>query len=212
MTQLGLFFIGAVLLINGTALLGHTDAKGAAPINLFVGTFLLVIAGWILLPVTGTGISDLPTLVSAGGLILFGFTYLYVGILNYTGHPGIGLGWFCGWAALVSAGVAIINFVEFNNTKIGLLWFMWTVLFAAFFLVLAVEKKNLTTATGWLTVVVSFTSCTIPGALMILGRWSSTPESIVLGMTIITILVFLVGVLKSDHSGSSSAILKKASR
>jgi hypothetical protein len=45
-----LFFIGAVLLVNGLVLHGRIASKGAVPINAFVGVVLVAAAGRLALP------------------------------------------------------------------------------------------------------------------------------------------------------------------
>lgn len=92
MAYLGLFFVGAVLFVNSLSLLGKVDARSAAPINVFVGLLLVVVTFYAVFPARDLTLAEnLTTIISTMGFMLFGFTYLYVGILNYAGHPGNGL-------------------------------------------------------------------------------------------------------------------------
>lgn len=78
MSNVGLLYVGAMLFISSLLLLGRIDGKSAAIFNIFIG--LLQIFTPIYLIVTAE--RDLPTIISASGIFLFGFTYLYVGLTN----------------------------------------------------------------------------------------------------------------------------------
>jgi len=76
MGAVGLLFVGAVLFINGIMLLGWVDAKSAVAINFFVGGLQIITPTYLIF--TANGNAD--TILSAAGLYLFAFTYLYVGL------------------------------------------------------------------------------------------------------------------------------------
>ena len=204
MAYLGLLFVGAVLFVNGLSLLGKIDAKGAAPINVFVGSLLVVVTLYGIFPARDLTVADnLVTIISTAGFMLFGFTYLYVGVLNYTGHSGNGLGWYCAWAALVSAGLAAVNFVRFGDAKFGMLWVLWAILFALFFLVLALGMDSLTRATGWVAMIEALITATIPSALLMLGWWDSMPQWVAVAAGLFAILVFILLAFRSLPSAAS---------
>jgi len=191
MPSLVLFFVGSVLLINGLSLLGRIDAKAAAPINAFVGTLLVGVTLYINLPLaTNTG--DTTSIVlGSTGYLLFGLTYLYVAIGNWSAAAGSGLGWYCGWAALVSVYLSAENYAQFHDAKFGTIWLSWALLFTAFFLVLALNITALTVPAGWLTILEAFTTCTIPGALLLAGKWIQTYTVLVIAAQILVALIFL---------------------
>lgn len=194
MGSVALFFVGAVLFVNGLSLLGKVDAKAAAPINFFVGLTLVLATGWSIWDVRDlTTTENLNVLIGALGFLLFAFTYLYVGIGNYTGHSGTGLGWYCGWAAIVSVFLAITNYTRLDDPKFGMLWVLWTILFSCFFLVLALDLDRFGWATGWVTVIEAFITTTIPGGLLLLGRWDDMPNWVatVVGLAAIAVFVGL---------------------
>jgi hypothetical protein len=168
-------FVGAVLFVNGLLLLGKVDGKGAATFNLFVGALQVAIPFYLIATATTTD-----EILLASGIFLFGFTYLYVGISNLAGQPPVGLGWYSAWVAIMAAAFGITNIVKFHDTTIGLLWLQWSVLWALFFLVLGLGMTRLTPLTGWLTLILSFTTCTIPGYLLLLGEWGHVPTWLVL--------------------------------
>ncbi len=175
MSDVGLMFVGAVLFVNGLLFLGRVDGKGAATFNLFVGALQVAIPFYLI--ATAPTPSDI--LLDAG-IFLFGFTYLYVGIANLAGQSLVGLGWYSAWVAIMAAAFGITNIVKFHDPASGLLWLQWSVLWALFWLVLALGITRLTAMTGWLTLILSFTTCTVPGFLLLLGEWGHVPWWLVL--------------------------------
>src|ERR1700727_1511627 len=186
MSDVGLMFVGAVLFINGLLLLGKVDAKSAAVFNLFVGALQTAIPFYLI--ATAPNTSDI--LLDAG-IFLFGFTYLYVGISNLAGQQPLGLGWYSAWVAIMAAAFGITNIVKFHDPTIGLLWLQWSVLWALFWLVLAMGVTRLTAPAGWLTLILSFTTCTIPGFLLLLGEWGHVGTWLSLAVIAGTLAVLL---------------------
>ncbi len=191
MTYLGLLFAGAALFVNGLALLGRIESRSAAPINVLAGSLLVVAALHGAFPARDlTAAEDLATVISTVGFVVFGFAYLYVGVVSHVGHPGDGAGWYCAWAAVVSAGLAVVNFARFGDAKFGTLWVLWAILFALFFLVLALGIERLAWAAGWVTLIEAFVTATIPAALLMLGWWEAVPPWAAVGVGLLCIAVF----------------------
>ena len=186
MSDVGLMFVGAVLFVNGLLFLGKIDAKGAAVFNLFVGALQVAVPFYLI--TTAPNTSDI---LLDSGIFLFGFTYLYVGISNLAGQPATGLGWYSAWVAIMATAFGITNIVKFSDPTIGLLWLQWAVLWALFFVVLALGKDRLTPLTGWLTLILSFTTCTIPGYLLLLGEWGHVGTWLVLVVIAATALALV---------------------
>ena len=166
MSDVGLMFVGAVLFINGLLFLGRIDAHGAAVFNLFVGALQTAVPFYLIATATSAN-----AILLDAGIFLFGFTYLYVGITNLAGYSAVGLGWYSGWVAMLAAAFGITEFARFHDGPTGLLWLQWSVLWGLFWLVLALGRERLTEVTGWLTLILSFTTCTVPGYLLLLGEW-----------------------------------------
>ena len=166
MSAVGLFYVGAVLFINGLMLLGRISPKSAGIFNVFVGALQCTIP-IILLSQAG----DDPAVFHANfAILLFGFTYLYVGISNLTGISGEGIGWF----SLFVAGSAVyMGFDSFTagDLTFGVIWLAWAVLWTLFFLLLALDKAELTTFTGWLVTLWSIPTCSVPAALLMRDIW-----------------------------------------
>src|ERR1700722_7470519 len=186
MSDVGLMFVGAVLFVNGLLFLGRVDGKAAATFNLFVGALQVAIPFYL--------IATAPTaddILLDSGIFLFGFTYLYVGISNLAGQSLVGLGWYSAWVAIMAAAFGITNIVKFHDATIGLLWLQWSVLWALFWLVLGLGISRLTPLTGWLTLILSFTTCTIPGYLLLLGEWGPVHTWLVLIVIAATVVALL---------------------
>ena len=201
MASVGLLFVGAVLLVNGLLFLGKVDGKAAAPLNLFVGALQTAVPFWLLAHATTPD-----AVFSAAGIFLFGFTYLYVGINNLAGFAGTGLGWYSAWVSLLAALIGITNIVKYHDTAFGLLWLQWSVLWGLFFLVLALGIERLTAPAGWLTVIQSVTTCTIPGYLLLIGKWSSVPIWAISASIVISVAAVALIDLRTPTRSAAPAV------
>jgi putative amide transporter protein len=192
MSDVGLMFVGAVLFVNGLLLLGKIDGKGAGVFNLFVGALQVAVPFYLIAtaPTTDDILLD-------SGIFLFGFTYLYVGISNLAGFEAVGIGWYSAWVAIMATAFGITNIVKFHDPTIGLLWLQWAVLWGLFWVVLGLGVSRLTPLTGWLTLILSFTTCTIPGYLLLMGEWGHVHTWLVL-VVIAATLVALVPVARQS--------------
>jgi hypothetical protein len=169
MASVGLLYVGAVLFINGLMLLGVIPGKSAAILNFFVGIMQVVFPTIILIQSN----NELPIIFGAAGLYLFGFTYLYVGILQVTGVSGEGLGWFSIFVAACALVIGVLQFTLVGDPVFGVIWLIWAVLWFLFFLVLALGKDSLTLTTGWFTVFISHLTGTIPAFFLLTGRYET---------------------------------------
>jgi len=149
----GLLYVGAVLFVNGLALVGWVKGKSMVPMNLFVGILQVITPFYIIFTAGG----DQATIIGASGLFLFGFTYLYVAMNNTWEYDGTGLGWFC----LYVAGAAVVyswwNFSGYADLGIttgqvgnllGVLWGSWAILWFLFWIVLGIGREEWTRFTG----------------------------------------------------------------
>lgn len=192
MSTVGLLFVGAVLFVNGLLFLGKVDAKSAGVFNLFVGGLQTAIPFYLI------ATAETPDeILSAAGIFLFGFTYLYVGIGNLKGYAADGLGWYSAWVAVMAAGFGVVNIVRFDDLATGLLWLQWSVLWAVFWVVLALGVERLTSAAGWLTLIQSFTTCTVPGFVILLGEWGNVPEWTIVASIVASAAVVVPIALRS---------------
>jgi len=183
MSNVGLFYVGAVLFINGVMLLGQVDGKSAAIFNIFVGALQTIIPLYLIM----TAGDNIWLIFNAGGIFLFGFTYLYVGITNLTNLDTTGLGWYCLWVSIAAIGYGIVNFVHFSDIKFGIIWLLWSYLWFLFFLLLGLKKK-IGRFTGWVTFVLSWYTATIPAFLILIKYWQNVSNSLFVVLTALLIL------------------------
>lgn len=212
MGSVGLLYVGAVLFINGLMLLEIIPGKSAAILNFFVGTMQVVFPTLIILQAN----NDLSVIFGAAGLYLFGFTYLYVGVLQMTGISGEGLGWFSLFVAACAVTIGILQFTLVADPVFGVIWFVWAVLWFLFFLLLGLGRASLTRMTGWFTVFISHLTGTIPAFFLLLGRYETnlTYAAFVGALAVISLLAawFLgrKGMRTRTQPGSASNVTQAA--
>jgi hypothetical protein len=106
----------------------------------------------------------------------------------------------------MATGFGLTNILRFHDTPTGLLWLQWAVLWGLFWVVLALGVERLTALAGWLTLILSVTTCSIPGFLLLLGEWGRVPTWAVLTSIVVVALVLIPVALRSSASASSSRI------
>ena len=140
MGNVGLLYVGAVLFINGLMLLGFVPGRAAAPMNYFVGA-MQVIFPTIIIAQSG---GDPALTLSASGLYLFGFTYLYIAFNITFGLDGEGVGWFSLFVSGVAVVMSYLQFTLVGDPVFGVIWLLWAILWLMFYLVLALGMESLT--------------------------------------------------------------------
>jgi putative amide transporter protein len=201
MSSVGLLFVGSVLFLNGLLFLGKVDVKGVAVFNLFVGGLQTAVPFYLI------ATAHTPDeILSAAGIFLFGFTYLYVGIVNLAGFKGDGIGWYSLWVSMLATGFGLTTILRFHDTPTGLLWLQWAVLWGLFWVVLGLGVERLTNVAGWLTLILSMTTCTIPGFLLLLGDWGKVPAWAIIAVIVGTVIALIpVGVRSTQDQFATSA-------
>lgn len=187
MGNIGLFYVGAVLIVNGAMLLGWITPRGAAPLNLFVGLMQVFTPAYLVLTAGG----DPAIIHAAAGLYLFGFTYLWVGINALADLPGHGLGWFSLFVAVVAVAYSAQSFTT-DSPVFGVIWLAWAVLWLLFFLLLGLERTNLTTITGTVALVEGALTAALPAWLSMSGSFRESWVLASVGLGIGTGLVVVI--------------------
>ena len=162
-----LFYVGAVLCLNGLWMRGHIADREIWVINVFVGLVSLAIG---LFSIFGPG-ADAHSIQGGALTLLFAFTYLWVAANRFSGADGRGLGWFSLFVAITAVPVAIDTLSSASTLWgwwSGLSWAAWALLWLLFFVMLVLNKPvvRFTAAmaiaqgvfTGWL-----------PGYLLLTG-------------------------------------------
>ncbi|MEU0598208.1 AmiS/UreI family transporter [Streptomyces sp. NPDC006393] len=185
MGNVGLLYVGAVLYMNGLILLGKVEAKAGGVFNLFVGVLQVVTPTYLVMTAQG----DTRQILTASGLYLFGFTYLYVGIGLLAGLDTTGVGWFSLLVAIAALGYSFVNFHLVRDPSFGAIWLYWAFLWFLFFLLLGLKREALTSYTGWVTTIEGWVTGVIPGFLLLSGYWKHTTE-IAIALGVFAVLVF----------------------
>jgi putative amide transporter protein len=173
MSAIGLIYCGAVLFVNAMMLLGRVDPRSAAILNLFVGT-LQVVTPTVLILRAG---ADNDALLSASGIYLFGFTFLFVGIVNLTGLPADGIGWYSAFVAAAAVVYSLVNFTSFHDPVFGVIWLAWAALWLEFFGLMALGRESLTRPTGWSLLLLGQVTTTVPAYFILTGHYDPTRRS-----------------------------------
>jgi hypothetical protein len=167
MLGLVLFYVGAVLSLNGLWLMGHIGDKEIAVIDIFAGGITLLASLYLAF---GPG-ADAASIKAAALTLLFTFTYFWVAINRYNGADGRGLGWFSLFVAITAVPVTIQTLQGAHSTWdvwFGLSWGAWGVLWLLYF-VLLVMKKPIAKFVGALTLAEGILTGWIPGLLLLNG-------------------------------------------
>jgi hypothetical protein len=184
MGSVGLLYVGAILFLNGLMLLGLVEARAAAPLNLFVGGLQVITPTYLIFTSGG----DANTILSASGIYLFGFTYLYVGFNLLGGLDGTGLGWFSAFVAGCAVVFAGLNFGRFADPAFGVIWLYWAVLWGLFFVVLGLKREELTRFTGVIAIVAGIFSGAVPAFMLLTGVWDDYMTTTTIALAVIFVL------------------------
>ena len=168
MAAVGLLYVGAVLFVNAVMLLGKAEPRSVGIFNLFVGALQVVVPFYIIATT-----SDPDVILNASGIFLFGFTYLYVGITNLWGFDTSGLGWYCLWVAIIAIVYSLLNFFYFGDPILGVLSLAWSFFWTLVFILLAVQRYNITLFTGSFAMVIAWVTCVIPAYLLMTVTFTS---------------------------------------
>lgn len=168
MGNVGLFFVGIVLLVNGLVILNIVPARTAAILNLFVGAMQVLLPTIILSQAGGD-----PAIINATWpTYLFGFTYLYYGLGILLNLEPQGLGWFSAFVAAVALYEAAAALA--TDPIFAVIWLSWAAMWTLFFLLMALGKASLSRFTGWFLIWLGIPSCSISGLFLLNDAWSTT--------------------------------------
>jgi hypothetical protein len=195
MGAVGLFYVGAVLFLNGVMILGKVDAKAAAVFNLFVGALQVITPTFLIFTAGG----DRDIILNASGIYLFGFTYLYVGIGLLAGLDSTGVGWFSLFVAGAAVGYSFANFRLLDDRPFGVIWLYWAFLWFLFFLLLGLKLDGLTAYTGWVTAIEGIVTAAIPAFLILTGYWADWNQNAIAWTLGIFGVVMALALLPLTH-------------
>ncbi|MEO3798094.1 AmiS/UreI family transporter [Nonomuraea sp. B10E15] len=205
MGAVGLLYVGAVLFLNGLMLLGKVEPRAAGVFNLFVGA-LQVITPTVLVILNPT---DVPVVLGASGIYLFGFTYLYVGINLLGGFDSTGVGYFSLFVAVMALGYSFANFRILGDPAFGVIWLYWSFLWALFFVLLGLKRTRITRYTGWVTAIQGWVTAAIPAYMTLAGYWRDTRLFAII-LAVFGVVVFAVLWPLTRHGEPAAAAPEEA--
>ena len=127
------------------------QGREVAVINIFTGFVGVVVASISSSrpPCRATS----PRRAAGGFILLFAFTYLWVAFNQFINGSGRAFGWYCLFVAItaIPAGIYTLQTAGGNAAAVwlGLNWFAWAVLWALFFVLLALERPIARSPGGW---------------------------------------------------------------
>lgn len=198
MGAVGLLYVGAILFLNGTMLLGWIDGKSAAPLNIFVGLLQVVTPTYLIINANG----DTTQILGAAGLYLFGFTYLYVACNLMWNLDGSGLGMFSLFVAIAAVVFSLISF-NADDPVFGVIWVYWAYLWVFFFLLLARKLDGLGRYTGAVAAIQGWVTGAIPAFLILTGRINDiSANTLATILAVFAVVVFGALYFKMDKSAA----------
>lgn len=160
-----LFYVGAVLFLNGLWLMGRIQDREIVVINVVSG---LVAAAVVIQGAFGTG-ADEQSVRAAALTLMFATTYVWVAYNRLLEVDGRGLGWFSLFVAITTVPVFLRAIAEAGSaTEIWLAanWLFWGVLWFMYFLLLALGRPILR-QTAWVTLLAGILTGWLPGFLLL---------------------------------------------
>jgi len=171
---LTLFWVGAVLCLNGLWVLDKIGDREITVIDVFVGFVTLVVAIYLAF---GPGASS-ESIKGAAFILLFTFTYFWVAWNRWNGADGRGLGWFCLFVAITCVPIFLTGLATAKTLWdywLAICWLSWGVLWFCFFLLGALGMKRVTRFTGGLCTLQGIYTGWIPGYLLLTGAMPGGP-------------------------------------
>lgn len=166
LTGFVLFYVGAVLCLNGLWLMGKIEDREIVVINIIsacVSLGVVVHDGFVV----GTAGS----IRNAALSLLFATTYLWVAYNRFSGVDGRGLGWFSLFVAITTVPVFLRGFAEAASATdlwLAANWLVWCVLWFMYFLLLALGRP-IQRQTAWVTLLTGIFTGWLPGFLLLDG-------------------------------------------
>ena len=149
------------------------QGREVAVINIFTGFVGVVIA--LILLIQAAVQSNLASARGGGFILLFAFTYLWVAFNQVITGSGRAFGWYCLFVAItaIPAGIYTLQTASGNPADVwlGLNWFAWAILWALFFVLLALERP-IALFVGWVTVIEGIVTSWALAFLVLIGALS----------------------------------------
>lgn len=162
-----LFYVGAVLFLNGLWLMGRIADREIVVINIVAA---LVSGASVLHDAFGAG-AGAASIRNAALSLLFCTTYLWVAYNRLSGADGRGLGWFSLFVAITILPVFLRGLAGAASVAefwLAANWAIWGVLWFMYFLLLALGRP-IQRQTAWVTLLTGIFTGWLPGFLLLDG-------------------------------------------
>lgn len=190
MGNVGLLLVGVVLFVNGLVSIGVVAPRSAAPLNLFVGAAQVIFPTLVLVQAGG----DAGIVNGTWPSLLFGFTFLWFGLIQIYDLEPQGFGWYSALVAAIAAFHAVKNIG--TDPVFAVIWATWAIMWTLFFVLLGLgisrsRSFDLGHFTGWVLILLGIPTCTLPAIFLLNGAWTVSP---VAGFAALAILAAAGGV------------------
>ncbi|WP_395312029.1 AmiS/UreI family transporter [Mycobacterium sp. AMU20-3851] len=190
MGNVGLLLVGVVLLVNGLVSIGIVAPRSAAPLNFFVGAAQVILPTLVILQADG----DAVVVDGAWPSLLFGFTYLWFGLIQVYDLEPQGFGWYSAFVAAIAAFHAAKSIG--TDPVFAVIWATWALMWTLFFVLLGlgvtrIRAFDVGRFTGWVLILLGVPTCTLPAIFLLNGVWTVSPAA---GAVALIALVAALGI------------------
>lgn len=205
MGNVGLLLVGVVLFVNGLVSIGVVKPRSAAPLNLFVGSAQVVLPTLILVQAGG----DAGIVNGTWPSLLFGFTYLWFGLIQIYDLEPQGFGWYSVFVAAIAAFYAVRNIG--TDPVFAVIWATWATMWTLFFGLLGlgitrVRSFDLGHFTGWVLILLGIPTCTVPAIFLLNGVWTVSPVAGVAALAVLALAAGLSAALARRTAGTDETV------
>ncbi|MGE2721313.1 AmiS/UreI family transporter [Mycolicibacterium celeriflavum] len=205
MGNVGLLLVGVVLFVNGLVSIGVVKPRSAAPLNLFVGAAQVVLPTLVLVQAGG----DAGIVNGTWPSLLFGFTYLWFGLIQLYDLEPQGFGWYSVFVAAIAAFHAIRNIG--TDPVFAVIWATWAIMWTLFFVLLGlgisrVRSFDLGHFTGWVLILLGIPTCTLPAIFLLNGLWTVAPVAGVAALAVLVVTAGLAAALARRSAGADEPV------
>lgn len=205
MGNVGLLLVGVVLFVNGLVSIGIVRPRSAAPLNLFVGSAQVVLPTLILVQAGG----DAGIVNGTWPSLLFGFTYLWFGLIQIFDLEPQGFGWYSVFVAAIAAFYAVKNIG--TDPVFAVIWATWAIMWTLFFVLLGlgitrVRSFDLGHFTGWVLILLGIPTCTVPAIFLLNGAWTVSAVAGVAALAVLALAAGLSAALARRTAGKNETV------
>ena len=160
-----LVLYAAVLVVNGSFLLGKVEAKSVWPVNFIVGVIAIVCAMYIGL----TGSQGDASVFVATLLLVFAITFTMMGINLANDLDGKSMGFYCLYGVPVCVIWGYTFYTSLGAVTYAVFCLVWAALFALFAGILTFNKEKWAVLTGYFCYVTAAVTLLAPAVLSFNG-------------------------------------------